>query len=108
MQMAESLFMYTEEREPPPEAIEMKRAIHGCPRAVFLGFGFHRQNVELLAGGGDIGGTIKDCYATVKGESDPSIATYESRVHKLLNFRGDFVPTECGTLLSTYRALIAY
>lgn len=47
--VAGQLKTFTEQREEGDEILAMRRAIREADRVVFLGFAYHRQNLELLA-----------------------------------------------------------
>jgi hypothetical protein len=94
----------------------IKNMINNCTRVVFLGFGFHRQNIDLLSIAGQ-GQPHRTIYGTAIGESDPNILEYAVR---LRGIGGTVVPgqrmpgqvslrreLDCSGLIQSYREVLS-
>jgi len=68
VKVASSLRTFTEQIEDSSELTEMRNALSFAERIVFLGFGYHRQNMELLAMG--VRPITKRVYGTSLGLSN--------------------------------------
>lgn len=97
-------------------AQQIMNTVHTASKIVFLGFGFHKQNVDLLAGSGSVGNG-RPIYGTAIGESDANIVEYSVRLEAL---GGSIIPGQrqrgnvflmqhydCATLLRSYREAIS-
>lgn len=105
---AERLFVYTEPRDQPDDVLEMKRAVAETERMVFLGFGFHSQNVELLAGGAEqVRG--KQMLGTVLHEPVQAVEVYKARLAQRLGVAGpwELVGVDCTQFMNRYAAVLS-
>lgn len=83
-------------------------AVNQAQNIVFLGFGFHPQNLDLILPTGN--GNVDRVFATVFGESKPSVEVIRDRLTKLIPeirrmWTNDHVlmhGIKCGPLLSEY------
>lgn len=100
---AERLFVYTEAREEPADLAEMKQAVFNAQKLLFLGFGFHEQNVKLLQAS-DGANAPHRIFATVMGEHNPAIMVYQERVMNLLGAAGPItmVDKDCSSFFQQY------
>lgn len=94
----------------------IKNMINNCSRVVFLGFGFHRQNIDLLSIAGQ-GQSHRTIFGTAIGESEQNILEYAVR---LRNIGGAAVPgqrmpglvylskdLDCSGLIQSYREVLS-
>ncbi|MBR0793335.1 hypothetical protein JQ631_30020 [Bradyrhizobium manausense] len=92
---------------------EVRTFLEEAKHVVFLGFHFHRQNVELIAPkshGRKIG--VKHAYASTYGRSAPEKAVIESQVNAMFHETAQEVWShldilECGKLLADYGTTFA-
>lgn len=88
--VAQSLRTFTEQIEDSSELAEMRDALSKAERIIFLGFGYHRQNMELLSSG--VVGNAKRVYGTSLGlsESDNEVVKQELTMLFHEHYRGHF------------------
>lgn len=67
---ADSISIYTERTEQPEKLASIRTAIAMAEQIVFLGFGFHAQNMRILTPPSQIVGSFKSIFATAIGMSD--------------------------------------
>jgi hypothetical protein len=79
IQAAERLFLYTEPQDQPEGVAEVRRFVYEAEKVVFLGFGYHAQNMELLTRA-DKSPEPTFVYGTVLGESILSQNVFRQRV----------------------------
>lgn len=104
---SEKLFVYTEERDVPSDIQEMQAVVHSSKRLLFLGFGYHLQNIKILSSPGKELNP-KLILGTVLDEPSPSVRTYQDRIGRYLGNFGpwELVGVDCTTYLKTYNAMI--
>lgn len=79
--MASRLSIYTEELGERPDLVEMRKKLQSAKNIVFLGFGFHKQNMDLLAP--DDGPTLSPLVlATACQEPAPRRDAISARIMK--------------------------
>lgn len=83
LKMADRIRTYSEAKEPETGIDLIKERISKSSSIVFLGFGFHQQNIELLTVDGRKNAAMK-CYATTSGLSEPSWNIFKNRVKTML------------------------
>lgn len=80
IQMAESIRTYSEAFEPDSGLSEIKERLKNVDSVVFLGFGFHKQNMELLSIESELNRGSLKCFATRSGISNPRWEIMKQRV----------------------------
>lgn len=73
VKMANSIRTYSETVEEDTELEICKREIGSADKLVFMGFGFHQQNMDLLSVPSGFKRSTTRCYATVDGISEPRL-----------------------------------
>lgn len=73
-----SIRTYSEQLEDRSELEKIERAVHDAETIVFLGFGFHKQNVDLLSG--PTTSERKDVFATACGVANSQRRAFEARI----------------------------
>lgn len=79
--IAKRIHTYTEQISDGDEMVEMHRAIAEAEQLVFLGFGFHSQNMALLTPDQLLGEKL--VYATTFGLSGPNAEVVKNRIAEL-------------------------
>lgn len=79
--VASNLRTFTEQIEDSDELMGMTSALSNAERIVFLGFGYHRQNMELLTRG--MSPNAKRVYGTALGLSASDIEVVKSQLSSL-------------------------
>lgn len=98
---------FSERVEDEPSIAEMHRIVQEAEVAVFLGFGFHPQNLELLKPSD--ASEARHIYATAIGISQNDREVVERQVRSLFQREGPFPYVhlresfECNSLLDEYR-----
>ncbi|GGB26819.1 hypothetical protein GCM10011380_15480 [Sphingomonas metalli] len=108
---SQSLRTFTEKMEETEEILAMRRLIEKASNIVFLGFGYHRQNLELIDPQTGVGATT--FLGTVYGESGPAIQAIRQDLQSFCMPPGknglpavDLQPMRCADLLhAQYRRL---
>lgn len=103
--VAAGLATFAESREPDEELAQMHALMADAQQIVFLGFGYHRQNMELLR---PVGGVFAErIIGTVFMESPPAQETAHqamrnlfTNLHLLESARFELANQECGSFLS--------
>ncbi|MEL1252089.1 hypothetical protein [Aurantiacibacter gilvus] len=75
---------YSEAKEPETGIEVVKERLGAARNVVFLGFGFHQQNLNLLRVD-ESRQSAAWCFATTKGISKPSWEVYKSRIRETLS-----------------------
>ncbi|MCW1403276.1 hypothetical protein OKA06_13435 [Novosphingobium sp. MW5] len=111
LQIAERIKTYSESVEDPAIIDAMRKALDEADTAVFLGFAFHEQNMNLLNAGSYV---LKDrrTYATAYKVSPPDCEVIKSQISILFgeapNNRTELCSGKCRDLFSMYwRSLTA-
>jgi len=109
MQLSSGIKTFTERVEEGHELTAMRKQIQAADTIVFLGFGFHTQNLELLTPKEHA--QVKRVFATAKGIFDPDIAPIKQQINAMLkgwqgpiSIRNDI---NCADLLLQYRVHLA-
>lgn len=77
--------VYTESYEERSDMIEMRETLSAAGQLVFMGFGFHRQNMELLDIGSHKDRVGRMVLATAFRESLTARAVFETRIRETLS-----------------------
>jgi hypothetical protein len=103
---ASSIRTFTEQIEDGPELKTMRKMVLDASKIVFLGFGFHRQNVQLIAPGYTTGRKVfATAYKCLSGEQQR--IDHAIRDHfGLLQNGGDW-SQDCDEFANSYMKLIA-
>ncbi|MFM9915287.1 MAG: hypothetical protein ACKVOX_05725 [Rhizobacter sp.] len=109
IQLAGGIRTFTEGIDPKlGESNAIRTALSHARRIAFLGFAFHRLNLELLFDGGPFESDARDCpvYATSLGLSKADVEVIALQLAKLGNFRHDSFrllnQLRCSELLREY------
>ena len=107
--LAARLSTLSEKTYSSDELIDVKNVMSSARRVVFLGFSFHKQNMEILSLGND---TRKiPVVATTFGASGPDIAVYDSLIERTLTGlttnRPQFVASTCSEFMSSHGRWLA-
>lgn len=100
---AQRLFIYTEEQSEAGHLQAIKDTVYDAERLLFLGFGFHQQNIDLMASPDrDLRG--KEIFGTVKSEPLPAERMYRDRLANRIGVTGPITLEDltCEELLSQY------
>lgn len=83
LSLADQIKTFTEQAHDEAEKQHWRTVIEGCKQLVFLGFGFHRQNIDLLS---LINGPENppEIYATTYKTSRADEDVFRSRLHQLM------------------------
>lgn len=81
--MAEQIRTYSEASEPETGIELVKEKFSSASSVVFLGFGFHQQNIDLLTVQGPRKSSMW-CYATTCAVSRPSWNIHQGRIKEML------------------------
>ena len=111
--LAEQIKTFTEGTDPEASDIrEIKNQVANADTLVFLGFAYHKQNLELLQLPPDLKNSRKRiyCYGTTVGISEADLKVIKSELEKLHN--AIVVPNEdrnlkCRDLFNTYRRALS-
>jgi len=101
---------FTEQVEETESLASMRQALSEARQIVFLGFGYHRQNMTLLSDG--VKGTARRVFGTSQGlsGSDREVVSGQAAQFLHANYQGHFDPVlpalDCVTFIREYfRAL---
>ena len=115
MRLAEQIKTFTEGTNPEAsDIVKIRRQVATTDTLVFLGFAYHRQNLELLqrpTGYKNDGERAFKCYGTAFGISEADLNEIESEIRELcglpLFFNLDTNLT-CSELFNTYRRALSF
>jgi hypothetical protein len=99
LSLAGELRTFTEGIDPTKSDISaIQAALSTAQRIAFLGFAFHRQNIELLLLGQNMGGKERNCrvYATAYGISSPDIRLIKQDIISLAGISDEHIYVEIG------------
>jgi len=88
----------------------VREALEAAGKVIFLGFGFHKQNMKLLQISGKPGRKQKSIYATAFKEPLPARETIQLRISRALHPRGIDVTepdVDCNAFFKQYQILLA-
>ena len=112
-EMAESISVYTEDLGERPDLIEMADMISKADSIVFLGFGFHTQNMNLIAAD-SLPNHPRAIYATMTEEPLARQDVFRERVQSSLQPQGGFARKmnltsahDCDGFMRDYGALLS-
>ena len=87
--LSENIRTYNEEVAPSKNLRIFTTLMASADRFVFLGFHFHRQNIELIAAPvSEL--AVRHAYATTVGRSDSDLPIIEGRIRNMLPTRKEF------------------
>ena len=113
--LAEQIKTFTEGTNPKASNImEIRNQVARAETLVFLGFAYHKQNLELLKQPSDRrqdGEMVRQCYGTALGISDADLQVIASDLHELCG--GLMYPNvgnnlTCRELFNTYRRDLSF
>ena len=115
IRLAEQIKTFTEGTNPKAsDILEIRRQVATADILVFLGFAYHKQNLELLKRPDNIGDNEKsatNCYGTTVGISgadlDVITAELEARCNAAM-FRNEDRNLTCRDLFDTYRRTLSF
>jgi hypothetical protein len=110
-EMAKGIRTYTEQHEQTDTEENIDQALRAAHLVVFLGFGFHRQNMTLLRPRSDNRrNNIREVFGTVLGINQRNYATLQKQLHSALSLGPAPPPTllgwSCHNLLSDLKPSI--
>lgn len=82
LSLADDIKTFTEQAHDDAEKEHWREIISNCDQIIFLGFGFHRQNVDLLRLDHELA-VYPDVYATVFGTSREDQKVFSRRLQSL-------------------------
>jgi hypothetical protein len=82
--LSDGIKTYTEQSHKSEEVDAWRQDLLEARRIVFLGFGFHKQNMTLLDVQERRPGWTPRVYATALGSSTSEQAAFSSRIHRAL------------------------
>jgi len=85
LEMAKQIRTYTERIEEQTELGAIKAEVENAEVIIFLGFAFHRQNMELLKVPDPRKGHPMRIYATAKGMSGADMAAVEAQIRQTVS-----------------------
>lgn len=96
VEMAKRIQTYSEAKTKDAELSNIIERLEDAKSLIFLGFGFHQQNLDLLSINMRHIEVSLDCYATIEGVSEPRWEVYKDRIsyafkippHRELRARG--------------------
>ena len=107
---ASAIKTFTEGLEEGKQLQEIKNSVHSAGRIIFLGFSFHRQNVELMNVGSNDQARV---LATAKDISDSDKSVIIQEIGKCIGIRGnrrseriDLVNSYCKDFFEKYTRTI--
>ena len=113
--LAEQIKTFTEGTNPEASDImEIRRRVDTADTLIFLGFAYHRQNLELLERPTDSKNNREreiKCYGTALGISEADLGVIESEITELLgpmqfyNLEGNLT---CSELFNKYRRTLSF
>ncbi len=112
LQMSERLKTYSESIEEDAALMQMRYELEQSDKLVFLGFGFHQQNMDLMQLSETASRPSIRYYASTLGIRAPNWEIYRGRVMKTMNVSnpsGDFAfyyPGDCEGFWAEYQDVI--
>jgi hypothetical protein len=89
LQLTDEVKTFTEGTDPHSSQIEgIRSAIRAAERVIYLGFGFHDQNLQLLYGSTPVNTARRSCWGTTFKMSDPNRAAVLRDLHSLEGIQG--------------------
>lgn len=106
IEAASRISIYTEELGERPDLVQMNDTLNSAERIIFLGFGFHLQNMALLKSSSTSPLTV---VGTVKKEPAARIATFRTRLYNTFGniVTDDLEGSDCSTLLHHHGAQLS-
>lgn len=105
--MASRIRVYTEQMDERSDLVEMRTALANAKTIVFLGFGFHQQNMQIIDLNSEAARLNADVYATAFGESGPSVETIRDRIQRALMpallTMGNTAGDDCAKFMQAYQ-----
>lgn len=89
IRMAREIRTYSEVFEQDSGLFQIRERLKFVENVVFLGFGFHQQNMNILAGGEAVIERSLRCFATKSGISDPRWAIMRERIKSSFSIKED-------------------
>lgn len=91
-EVAERIRLYTEQVQEHEDIEEIRRAVSNADRLVFLGFGYHPQNIELITPRSTVssGTGVDDIIGSAFGISQPDVDVLQDWLYPLLSKEGNF------------------
>ena len=115
MRLAEQIKTFTEGTNPEAsDILEIRRQVATADTLVFLGFAYHRQNLELLERPADRKNNREreiKCYGTAFGISEADLGVIESEISELLGpmqFYNLERNLTCSELFNKYRRTLSF
>lgn len=107
LEATKGLYVYTEARDQPEDLNELKQWVYNVHRVVFLGFGFHRQNIDILASDPPSRGG-KMVMGTIMNEPVPAVTAYKRRLMEALAVTGEWelIDDNCEAFMEQYSVLL--
>jgi len=109
-ELSERIRVYTEATDQSGHLDVVREALEAAGKVIFLGFGFHKQNMKLLQISGKPGRKQKSIYATAFKEPLPARETIQLRISRALHPRGIDVTepdVDCNAFFKQYQILLA-
>lgn len=110
VKMSEQIQVYTEALGERPDLLHMKRALAEATQVIFLGFGFHTQNVDLLVLDPAERGLPRNVFATAHSEPNPARDAIMLQISRALTNRPvklGYAHEDCTNYLRDHRRSIA-
>lgn len=82
VKMAQQIRTYSEVFEPDSGLFQIRDRLRNIDAVLFLGFGFHKQNMEILSVEGGIRERNLNCFSTRSGISQPKWEIMKKRICK--------------------------
>ena len=95
--LAEGVRTYTEQVKDESELDKIRTEMKRAERIVFLGFGFHDQNMRLLAPAGGL--EMKQIFATAKGMSESDVGLLTAQLQRFYRTELQHVAGAGGTIV---------
>lgn len=108
--LAERIFTYTEQRQKTDVPTRIDDALETAVLIIFLGFGYHEQNLSLLKrrSGGARQGLVK-VIGTVFGMDEENMQSLRNALSDLgIRAEGVLLPRKCGDLLASLAPMIRF
>jgi hypothetical protein len=111
IEISKNIKTYTEQVDLGDNLSAIKDAVKSAMTVIFLGFGFHEQNLNLISSPG--GASARRIFGTTLGESGENRTLIERRMRALLDVNarnncGIFLPpSSCGKLLEDFSRSIS-
>lgn len=91
LRMARKIRTYSEVFEPDSGLSQVRDRLRVVESVVFLGFGFHQQNMNILSVGDAPSGRSLSCFSTKSGISAPRWEIMKNRVKNSFSIKNDFL-----------------